>query len=84
MDVNQGAQRAKERRLCFRCLNSSKHRARQCNEKGRCGVENCPKYHHPLIHGAAPFLVEAAAVGCGSSTALLQIFLLKANITVCS
>ena len=76
MDVNQRAQRAKERRLCFRCLNSSKHRARQCNEKGRCGVENCPKYHHPLIHGAAPFFVEAAAVGCGSSTALLQIVLL--------
>ena len=60
MDVNQRAQRAKERRLCFRCLNSSKHRVRQCNEKGRCGVENCPKYHHPLIHGAAPFF-------CGSS-----------------
>ena len=73
LDVDQRAQRAKEKSLCFRCLNSSEHRAKQCTERRGCGVDNCPKHHHPLIHGAAPVFVGAAAVGCGSPGVLLQI-----------
>ena len=62
MDVDQRAHCAKEKGLCFRCLNSSEHRAKQCSERRSCGVDNCPKRHHPLIHGAAPVFVGAAAV----------------------
>ena len=36
-------------------------------------MDRCPKYHHPMIHGAAPVFVGAAIVGCSSPTVLLQI-----------
>ena len=54
MDVNQRAQLGKEKRLCFSCFESADHQARDCSRKKRCDVEGCNKYHHPLIHGAAP------------------------------
>ena len=68
LNVDQQAQRAKENRLC-----STEHQARQFSQKRSCGVDNCPKCHHPLIHGAAPVFVGAAVVGCISPTVLLQI-----------
>ena len=58
LDVNDRAQLAKEKKLCFRCLSDSEHLARKCNRRGRCEVENCNKLHHPLIHGAAPVFIE--------------------------
>jgi len=73
LNVNQRAQRAKENRLCFRCLSSNEHQAKQCSERRSCGVDNCPKQHQPLIHGAAPVSAAAAVVRCISPTVLLQI-----------
>ena len=32
-------QRAKENRLCFRCLSSKEHQARQCTERRSCGAD---------------------------------------------
>ena len=69
LNVDQRAQRAKENR----CLSSNEHQARQCTERRSCGADNCPKHHHPLIHGAAPVFVGTAVVGCISPTVLLQI-----------
>ena len=43
-------------------------------------MDNCPKYHHPLIHGAAPVFVGAAVVGYISPTVLLQIVPLVAVV----
>ena len=57
MDVNQRAQLGKEKRLCFSCFESADHRSRGCSSKKRCDVEGCSKYHHTLIHGAAPVFV---------------------------
>ena len=73
LNVDQRAHRVKENHLCFRCLSSNEHQARQYNERRNCGVDNCPKHHHPLIHGAAPVFVGAAVAGCISPTVLLQI-----------
>ena len=73
LDVDQRAQCAKEKNLCFRCLSSSEHRAKECSVRRGCGVHDCLKRHHPLIHGAAPVFVGAAVVGCSSPTVLLQI-----------
>ena len=73
LDVDQRAQCAKEKNLCFRCLSSSEHRAKECSVRRGCGVDGCLKRHHPLIHGAAPVFVGAAVVGCSSPTVLLQI-----------
>ena len=57
MDVNQRAQLGKEKRLCFSCFESADHQSRDCTRKKRCDMEGCGKYHHPLIHGAAPVFV---------------------------
>ena len=57
MDVNQRAQLGKEKRLCFSCCESAGHQSRDCSRKKRCDVEGCNKYHHMLIHGAAPVFV---------------------------
>ena len=57
MDVNQRAQFGKEKRLCFSCFESADHQSRDCSRKKRCDVEGCNKYHHTLIHGAAPVFV---------------------------
>ena len=73
LTVDQRAQRAKENHLCFRCLSSNEHQARQRSERRSCGVDNCPKHHHPLIHGAASVFVGAAVAGFISPTVLLQI-----------
>lgn len=73
LNVDQCAQCAKEKNLCFRCLSSSEHRAKECSVRRGCGVDDCLKHHHPLIHGAAPVFVGAAVVGCSSPTVLLQI-----------
>ena len=73
LDVDQHAQRVKEKSLCFPCLSSSEHRARECSVREGCGVDGCLKHHHPLIHGALPVFVGAAIVGCSSPTVLLQL-----------
>ena len=81
LNVDQCAQRAKENRLCFHCLSLNEHQASQCNERRNCGVDNCPKHHHPLIHGAAPVFVGAAVARCISPRVLLQIVLLVVQMS---
>lgn len=39
----------KKNRLCFDCLVKS-HRAINCKAKKKCGVENCKKLHHYMLH----------------------------------
>ena len=39
----------KEKRLCFGCLEES-HISRNCPQKKECGIGNCKKKHHPLLH----------------------------------
>ena len=55
--VNQRAQLGKEKRLCFSCFESADNQSCDCSRKKRCDVEGCSKYHHPLIHSAAPVFV---------------------------
>jgi len=73
MDVDKCAQTAKEKKLCFCCLNSCEHTAKLCSLKKQCGVSDCERRHHPLIHGAKPVDVGATGVECCSSNVLLQI-----------
>ncbi len=37
--------------LCFHCLNAG-HRISKCtyNQGQPCGIKNCVRYHHPLLH----------------------------------
>ena len=67
MDVNQRAQLGKEKRLCFSCFESADHQTRDCSRKKRCDVEGCYKYHHPLIHGAAPVVVAPPPMNSASA-----------------
>ena len=57
MDVNGRARLGKEKKLCFSCFESADHQSRDCTRTKRCDIEDCGKYHHPLIHGAAPVFV---------------------------
>ena len=43
------AEAAKETMLCFSCLKGG-HRSRECPESKVCGVDNCKKKHHKLLH----------------------------------
>ena len=75
LNVDQRAQLAKEKSLCFRCLTyptHSEHFAKICNLRGRCKIDNCNRHHHPLIHGAAPVFTGIASVD-PDTTVLLQI-----------
>jgi hypothetical protein len=51
LETNEKLEIATSSRSCFHCLRRG-HRFRQCrNDKGRlCGVNNCQKYEHPLLH----------------------------------
>jgi hypothetical protein len=40
---------AKEKILCFRCLDGS-HLGAICPASTKCSVEDCPKTHHPSLH----------------------------------
>ena len=73
MDVDKRAQLAKEKSLCFFCLDSTEHLARNCERKNLCDVGDCNKRHHPLIHGAAPVFVGASTLDFSNTTVLLQI-----------
>lgn len=44
---------AKERRLCYCCLNKG-HGAKECRSKKQCIKEGCDKTHHPLLHVDPP------------------------------
>ena len=39
----------KSNKRCFRCL-AANHMIRDCKSVKRCGVDQCPKIHHPLLH----------------------------------
>ena len=73
LNVNQYAQLAKEKRLCFCCLrhpSNNDHLAKTCNLRGQCRIENCNRLHHPLIHGAATVFVGTSSF---ETSVLLQI-----------
>ncbi|CAB4028193.1 Tas retrotransposon peptidase A16 [Paramuricea clavata] len=69
----------KKKRFCFGCLEES-HISRNCPQTKECGIGNCKKKHHPLLHqkenvrstttktpqsGVAFGIVEVAVVGAG-------------------
>ena len=72
---------AKEKRLCFSCLEGS-HVSRNCQQKRECGIGDCKRKHHPLLHGEANVratttktprsgvafgIVEVSVVGAGGN-----------------
>ena len=72
MDVNQRAQLGKQKRLCFSCFESADHQSRDCSRKKQCDAKGCNKYHHPLIHGAAPALVVPPRVNSATPVSTLK------------
>ncbi|XP_073943295.1 uncharacterized protein [Choristoneura fumiferana] len=42
----------RDAKICYKCLKSKSHRWRTC-KIGRCGVDGCVRFHHPLLHSAA-------------------------------
>ncbi|XP_055846083.1 uncharacterized protein LOC129912027 [Episyrphus balteatus] len=41
---------ARERKICFRCLDPVEHDWRSCSKKKTCGLSGCVGRHHPLLH----------------------------------
>ena len=72
MDVNQRAQLGREKRLCFSCFKSADHQSCDCLRKKQCDVEGCNKYHHPLIHSAAPVFVAPPPVNSETPVSTLN------------
>lgn len=59
MDVDQRWEWAKKEKICFQCLNS-KHRRFKCTQS-KCGVNECTKNHHRLLHKERPSTETVAA-----------------------
>ena len=51
MEPDERAETAKNAQLCFRCLKPG-HISRKCSSSKECGIDDCKKKHHKLIHGA--------------------------------
>lgn len=44
----------KQKKICFNCINSTKHNSKKCKSLIRCRVEGCGKSHHTLLHFTEP------------------------------
>ena len=51
LTVSQGAEFVGQNRLCFTWLTIG-HKSAKCPWTVRCGVEQCGKRHHKLLHGS--------------------------------
>ena len=51
LPVNQRWDKAKALSLCYRCLGDN-HFGRKCRFSRVCGIDNCNKIHHTLLHRA--------------------------------
>ena len=72
MDVNHRAQLGKEKRLCFSRFESADHQSSDSSRKKLCDVEGYNKYHHPLIHGAAPVFIAPPPLNSSSPVSTLN------------
>ena len=75
MNVNERAQFAKGKNLCFRCLASSEHLAIACLTKESCGVDICTEKHHLAIHGADRMFVGLSSGKSDSGHSAKQVLL---------
>ena len=44
------AEFVKKGKICFNCINSTEHTARNCGSLNRCRVQGCGKTYHMLLH----------------------------------
>ena len=49
LSVDDRWAKAKELHVCFKCLNLS-HQGEKCPRAKLCGIDDCPYYHHKLLH----------------------------------
>lgn len=68
LTVGQRWDFVREKRLCFRCI-KSKHRRVNCKSKP-CGVNNCHRPHHPMLHEDPP---AAPMPSSSTSEAVLSV-----------
>ena len=73
MDVNHRAQLGKEKTLCFSRFESADHQSSDSSRKKLCDVEGYNKYHHPLIHGAAPVFIAPPPLNSSSPVSTLTL-----------
>lgn len=59
LSVQERRDFVKTNRICFACLNSKEHRARQCPRNFKCGVVGCGKSHNRLLHEVTNSPAEA-------------------------
>ncbi|XP_074031706.1 uncharacterized protein [Leptinotarsa decemlineata] len=72
-----------ENKICFSCL-SFYHNLKQCRKRKVCGVQQCPKFHHKLLHKDVPQTInegnnvdDSAIVGTNSHVFNNKSVLLK-------
>ena len=51
LNANKRIEVVKEKRCCYRCLDD-RHLSSECLKESECGIEECKRLHHPLLHGA--------------------------------
>ena len=44
----------KQKKICFNCINSTKHNSKKCKSLIRCRAEGCGKSHDTLLHFTEP------------------------------
>ncbi|XP_059218365.1 uncharacterized protein LOC131994991 isoform X1 [Stomoxys calcitrans] len=55
MPVNDRWSKIQQTKTCFCCLKRG-HRIKFCTQKRKCGINNCPKLHHRLLHNTQPHI----------------------------
>ncbi|XP_063358825.1 uncharacterized protein LOC134648265 [Cydia amplana] len=72
----------REAKICSKCLVSKSHRWKSCRI-GRCGVDGCERFHHPLLHSAAtPHVVNAARESPSSSYDVIEHKNIDKTVTI--
>ncbi|XP_047992014.1 uncharacterized protein LOC125230827 isoform X2 [Leguminivora glycinivorella] len=62
----------REAKICSKCLISKSHRWKTC-KVGRCGVDGCERFHHPLLHSAAtPHVVNTVGESSSPSSDVVE------------
>ena len=49
MDINSKWSAVKKEKLCFCCLGGN-HYSKDCKRRRKCGIKNCDKDHHKMLH----------------------------------
>ncbi len=76
---------AKQKRLCFNCLDYANHGFPQCKRSAGCGMHGCNMRHSVLLHDALTAPKDSPAVQCDTDNGYVNVTTMSTAIkSLCS